>query len=119
MLLFTENTMVSTTTGQINLTDNLDAVFSSSSCNTFNASKKATATHDFTSHQCGIDYYFEYSSLNAKACMTGQGKGIKPNDYILLQLNSTLQRYQIEIIDYYSQPSNVWIALLKAMTCYE
>ncbi|MBW4471950.1 MAG: hypothetical protein KME45_16310 [Stenomitos rutilans HA7619-LM2] len=47
--------------------------------------------------------------------MTGQGKGIKPNDYILLQLESISRCYQVEVIDYYSQPSDMWIALLKSI----
>jgi hypothetical protein len=103
--------MLSTSTGQTDPTENSDSVFSSTS---YNASRIAI-THDFTKYQCGVDYYFEFNNANARACMTGQGKGIKPNDYILLQLESISRCYQVEVIDYYSQPSDMWIALLKSI----
>ncbi|XGV94520.1 MAG: hypothetical protein ACAF41_17410 [Leptolyngbya sp. BL-A-14] len=60
-----------------------------------------------------MDYYLEFSHLDAKAYMTGQGKGIKPNDYILLKFKSRPQRYQVKMIDYYSNPPDLWIALLN------
>ncbi|MBW4691181.1 MAG: hypothetical protein KME27_05375 [Lyngbya sp. HA4199-MV5] len=101
--------MVSTPTGQTDPTEDSDSVLSSDSRN---ASRKTT-THDFTKYQCGVDYYFELSSLPTEAYMTGQGKGIKPDDYILLQLEAAPQCYQVEIIDYYSQPPDMWVALLK------
>lgn len=45
--------------------------------------------------------------------MTGIGKGIKPGDYLILQRDSELCRYQVEEIDYYSDPPDMWMALLK------
>lgn len=74
---------------------------------------KAPKTHDYSRYQQGVDYFLEFSHLDAKVYMTGQGKGVKPNDYILLKFKSTPQRYQVEMIDYYSAPSDLWIALLN------
>ncbi|MEI2581633.1 hypothetical protein [Scytonema sp. PRP1] len=45
--------------------------------------------------------------------MTGQGKGIKRGDYIILCNGSQSCRYQVEEIDYYSEPPDMWIALLN------
>ncbi|WP_246275585.1 hypothetical protein [Brasilonema bromeliae] len=45
--------------------------------------------------------------------MTGQGTGIKRGDYIILCHSSRTCRYQVEDIDYYSEPPNMWIALLQ------
>ncbi|QFS42994.1 hypothetical protein GXM_00467 [Nostoc sphaeroides CCNUC1] len=45
--------------------------------------------------------------------MTGIGKGIKPRDRIVLRQGCESSQYQVEEIDYYSDPSDMWIALLK------
>ncbi|WP_339381337.1 hypothetical protein [Brasilonema sp. UFV-L1] len=45
--------------------------------------------------------------------MTGQGKGVKRGDYIILRDSSNACRYQVEDIDYYSEPPDMWIALLQ------
>lgn len=45
--------------------------------------------------------------------MTGQKKGLKQGDYLIVRDGSSLCRYQIEEIDYYCNPSDMWIALLK------
>ncbi len=68
--------------------------------------------HDFTQLTAGSDYMFEFLDEEMKGCITGTGKNIKPRDYIILQHNTQTYRYQIEEIDYYSDPSDMWIALL-------
>ena len=70
-------------------------------------------THDYTQLVSGSDYIFESIDGESKGYMTGQGKGIKPGDYILLPDGSGISRYQIEEIDYYSNPPDMWIGLLK------
>ena len=102
--------MTSATTGQTEPTKNLKAAFSS---NGHSASRRVAKTHDYTSQRQGVDYYFELTDHNDRAYLTAQGKGVKRHDYILLNVESMPQRYQVEIIDYYSDPSDLWIALLK------
>lgn len=44
--------------------------------------------------------------------MTAYGRGIKRGDLILLLYGKEKRRYRIEQIDYYANPSDLWIALL-------
>ncbi|GAA6621722.1 hypothetical protein [Scytonema sp. NUACC26] len=69
-------------------------------------------TYDYTECVCGCDYAFEPVDNLTKGYMTAQFKGIKRGDYILLKNGSNLYRYQVEEIDYYSEPPDMWIALL-------
>lgn len=73
---------------------------------------KSGRTHDYTRHECGADYVFETVDNGSKGYMTGQGKGVKPGDYLLLKHESEVERYQVVTIDYYASPANMWIALL-------
>jgi len=70
-------------------------------------------THDFTQCVSGSDYVFEVAENFTTAYMTARGKGVKPNDYIILQIGSDSHRYQVEQIDYYSNPPDMWMALIK------
>ena len=45
--------------------------------------------------------------------MTAREKGVKADDYIILQIGSESYRYQVEQIDYYSNPPDMWMALIK------
>lgn len=69
--------------------------------------------HDYSRLIWGKDYVFEVRKEGIEGCMTGIGKGIKSHDYIILQHESESYKYQIEEINYYSEPSDMWIALLK------
>lgn len=73
-------------------------------------------TYDYTQYVGGRDYVFEPVDNQAKGYMTGQGKGIKCGDYIILYNGSKSCRYQVEEIDYYSDPPDMWIALLEKVT---
>lgn len=73
-------------------------------------------THDFTECIPGTNYVFEIADNLTTAYMTAQGKGVKVNDYIVLQIGSEFHRYQVEQIDYYSNPSDMWMALIKKVT---
>ncbi|MBD2441470.1 hypothetical protein [Nostoc sp. FACHB-110] len=70
-------------------------------------------THDYSKLIQGQEYVFEPLNDGLEAHMTGVGKGIKPLDYIILRCDCQLCRYQVEQIDYYAEPPNMWIALLK------
>ncbi len=70
-------------------------------------------THDYTRLVCGRDYVFEPTENQTRGYMTGQGRGIKSGDYIILQNGFGACIYQVEEIDYYSDPPDMWMALLK------
>ncbi|MFB2771566.1 hypothetical protein ACE1AT_20090 [Pelatocladus sp. BLCC-F211] len=69
--------------------------------------------HDFRGFICGRDYVFEPIDGLKKGYMTAQCKGVKRGDWIILENDSRFYRYQVEEIDYYSEPSDMWIALLS------
>lgn len=75
-------------------------------------------THDYTRLTCGHDYVFDPAREGdlTNIYMTAQGKGVKRGDYIVLQNGSCHEKYQVEEIDYYSEPSNMWMALLRKVT---
>ncbi|MCL6436086.1 MAG: hypothetical protein K6T90_18115 [Leptolyngbyaceae cyanobacterium HOT.MB2.61] len=77
------------------------------------AAFKRQKTHDYTRYEQGVDYVFEAIEPNgAKGYLTCQGKGVKQGDYVILRQSDAIIRYRIERIDYYSSPSDMWIALL-------
>ena len=73
-------------------------------------------THDFTELVYGSDYAFEVAEDPSKAYMTAQRRGVKTDDYIVLLIGSEYWRYQVEQIDYYSNPPDMWMALIKKIT---
>ncbi|MDZ8050965.1 MAG: hypothetical protein RMX68_023105 [Aulosira sp. ZfuVER01] len=78
-----------------------------------NETQQKHKIHDYSQLMRGKDYIFETRQGGLGGYMTGTGKGIKPRDYIILQHGYQNYRYQVEEIDYYSNPSDMWIALLK------
>jgi len=69
--------------------------------------------YDYTSNNCQDTYVFEALNGGEKGYMTGQGQGVKCGDYILLPDRSGSCRYQVDTIEYYSNPPNMWTALLQ------
>lgn len=75
-------------------------------------------THDWTHQQKGIDYVIEAATpdgIDKTFYMTGQKRGIKQFDCILLSWGSTPTRYRVEKIDYYCHPPDMWVALLTQL----
>ncbi|MEH2362829.1 hypothetical protein [Nostoc sp.] len=75
--------------------------------------KKKYKIHDYSQQVWGSDYVFERLNEGTIGYMTGIGKGIKPGDRIILREGSESYQYQVEEIDYYSDPSDMWMGLLK------
>lgn len=72
---------------------------------------KRQKVHDFTQLKQGQDYMFE--TIDAThSCMTGRGRQMRRGDYILLQPRSEVEWYQVAAIDHYTNPANLWLALL-------
>lgn len=74
---------------------------------------KKQKTYDYTRQIRGQDYVFEQVENDTKGYMTGQGKGIAVGDFITLQDGAEVCCYQVEQIDYYANPSDMWTAVLK------
>ncbi|MEH2395574.1 MAG: hypothetical protein V7K21_29275 [Nostoc sp.] len=75
--------------------------------------KKKNKIHDYSQQVWGSDYVFERLNEGMIGYMTGIGKGVKLRDRIILRQDCESYQYQVEEIDYYSEPSDMWIALLK------
>ena len=67
--------------------------------------------HDYTHHQPS-EYALEFIAEDSKYHMTGQGMGICQGDRILLCQDGQTTRYQVQAIEYYASPSDLWTALL-------
>lgn len=77
------------------------------------ALQRKQRVHDYSLFKSGQDYAFERIEKGMKGYMTGQCRDVKAGDYILLREESGLSQYQVEEIDYYLSPPDMWIALLK------
>lgn len=70
--------------------------------------------YDYTQFEGGHDYAFEQIEGGDQAYMTSQGKGLRKGDYLLLKDREAQPiRYRIEEIDYYADPSDMWMASLR------
>jgi len=71
---------------------------------------KSPKVHDF-SQQPSDAFAFERTSEH-QAYMTGQKRHVMRGDYILLQFGQQPELCQVQHIDYYSSPSDMWTASL-------
>jgi hypothetical protein len=81
--------------------------------------RRKPRTYNYTKLTRGQDYFFESIEEGTKGYLTKQGQKVQPGDYIILREENNTFRYKIEEIDYYSNPSDMWIALLKKETLAE
>ena len=78
-----------------------------------NKLKQKHKVYDYSQLVSGRDYVFERLNEGTIGYMTGIGRGIEPSDRIILREGYESYQYQVEEVDYYLDPSNMWIALLK------
>jgi len=78
-----------------------------------NELKQKNKIHDYSQKVWGTDYVLECLNEGTMGYMTGVGKTIKPGDRIILRKGRESYQYQVQEIDYYSNPPDMWIALLK------
>ena len=69
--------------------------------------------HNYTRADVGVDYIFEPAAADGLSYLTSQGRNVKCGDCIILGDHANPHQYQVEAIDYYTNPSDMWIALLK------
>lgn len=68
--------------------------------------------HNYTQQVQGCHYFLDTAEDSNKIYMTADADGVKCHDYILLNNETGSTRYQVEIIEYYSDSPTLWIALL-------
>ena len=73
--------------------------------------------HDFTQREAGLDYAFDPENHYKGGYLTGQNKNIKQGDLIILKVNQRFKKYEVEEIDYYSSPRDMWTAKLIDLSC--
>ncbi|MCG8364875.1 MAG: hypothetical protein MJA27_16300 [Pseudanabaenales cyanobacterium] len=69
--------------------------------------------HNYTQCNTGADYIFEPAEAEGSGYLISQGRNVKCGDCIVLGDNANPHQYQVEAIDYYSNPSDMWIAALQ------
>ena len=75
--------------------------------------KREPVTHDYTHRGWGHDYIVrEVFDGGHVIQVTGFGFGLKPRDYILMQNEGKTTRYQIDTINYYADPDDMWNATM-------
>lgn len=67
-------------------------------------------THDYTNRHWGHDYTFSPIDNGAKGELMGWGTGIEAGDYLIIQNGDGSTRYQVEEIEYFSNPKDMWKA---------
>ncbi|MDX2230223.1 MAG: hypothetical protein NW220_11330 [Leptolyngbyaceae cyanobacterium bins.349] len=70
--------------------------------------------HDYSDAVYGVNYVFEqFSEQDNNGYMTAQRRGVAVGDYILLRRKNGVEKYRIQSLDYYSSPSDMWVAFLE------
>ncbi len=69
--------------------------------------------HDYAKAHRGEEYLFEEEHGDNLAYMTGHGGAIVAGDWLLLNRNGQTIAYQVQTIDYYAFPAEMWIAALS------
>lgn len=68
-------------------------------------------THDYTKRTWGHDFStVKVIDGGFRLKLAGWGLGIKPGDYLILPNGDATTRYQVEHIDYRSDPPDMWFA---------
>lgn len=76
------------------------------------------ATYNYSRYSNGQDYIFSAIDSN-QAYLTAQGGNPQVGDFLILKLNHQTYRYEIRHIDYYCNPSDMWIALIQIKSAPE
>ncbi|MEO0374042.1 MAG: hypothetical protein AAF329_05320 [Cyanobacteria bacterium P01_A01_bin.17] len=70
-------------------------------------------THTYQASGAGVDFVLEASSESPKEFyMTAHKSGVKKSDSIKIRDSSRSQTYEVLEVDYYSEPSDMWMAHL-------
>lgn len=76
-------------------------------------SRESSNTHNYLASKWRNSYIFEVLEQGVRGYITAQGRGVQLGDYLILPYGSTSAKYQVEEITYYSNPPDMWIALVR------
>ena len=71
------------------------------------------STHNYLGSRWRDSYLFETLEQGTKGYITAQGRNVQCGDYLILPYGSGSAKYQVEEINYYSNPPDMWIALVR------
>ncbi|MEO0853576.1 MAG: hypothetical protein AAFY15_08750 [Cyanobacteria bacterium J06648_11] len=81
------------------------------------------ASRDFTSDRCGVDYVFELDADSHSGYITSSGSKVRVGDRLTLPDGDRLRDYKVVAVDYYCNPSDMWIARVERVPesakCYK
>lgn len=75
--------------------------------------RRATKIHRYYSDDMGQGFII--NKIEGKPgyyYMTAYSVRVKPGDYIEIVQSNEILKYQVEYVDYYSEPSDMWIGVL-------
>jgi hypothetical protein len=70
--------------------------------------------HDYSHYKWGRDYVFESLEGSKQGYLKGYGGNIQRGDHLILRNGLETIRYQVDEIEHYVDPPNLWIALLRS-----
>jgi hypothetical protein len=71
--------------------------------------------HDLRHYREGCEYLFSAISTGSRVYLTLQKSGIQIKDYLILRCANELKRYQVESVEYYWEPEDMCILLLRQL----
>lgn len=75
--------------------------------------RKTHKTHRYNHGQLGSEFFLEQSSTIPISYMTAQGGRVCQGDYIDIDTPTGHLTFQVNEIEYYSDPADMWMAQLR------
>jgi hypothetical protein len=69
--------------------------------------------HNLQTHEDGYDYFLNVIDNGMTAYLTVQRANVKLQDHILIKNQGELIRYQVQEIDYFADPADVCMLMLR------
>ncbi|WP_299486951.1 hypothetical protein [Acaryochloris sp. IP29b_bin.137] len=73
-------------------------------------------THRYDQGQLGTEFFLETSTDSSVSYMTAQGPAVRPGDYIDIASPEGHLKFQVDEVEYYSDPADMWMAQLYPLT---
>lgn len=80
---------------------------------TVRGSLAGRSTRDFTGDRFGVDYVFELEPDLHSGYITSSGSKVRIGDRLTLPDGDRSQDYTVVAVDYYCNPSDMWIARVE------
>lgn len=73
-------------------------------------------THRYHQGQQGTEFILETTADTSVSYMTAQSPAVRPGDYIEIASPDGPLKFQVDEIEYYSDPADMWMAQLYPLT---